>query len=199
VNIKLISPDIYEIEDFITVEEQATILEYCENLDESEWWGSDSEKYKESFFYGKQKIGGLHSIFRDINKKVENIFDDALEIYGLRLMRYYSGDAVELHTDYWNKDADHYLRDGIVLYYNDDYLGGEIEYPELGIVHKPKARSLIMHGGNIPHQTKKVLSDGYRYFSTCTIAGSVDKPVILNQELFGDIEQSDGSEYPNNL
>ena len=198
-NIKLLSPDIYEIEEFISVDEQNTILEYCENLDEAEWWGSYNEKFKENFFYGKHKVGALHPIFHDINKKVQNLFDDALDVNGLRLNRYPSGDFVELHTDYWNKEADHYLRYGIVLYYNDDYLGGEIEYQELGIVHKPKARSLIMHGGNIPHQTKKVLSDGYRYFSACTIAGSVDKPVVLNQELFGDIEQSDGSEYPNLL
>jgi hypothetical protein len=196
VKINLLSPDIYEIEEFISVDEQTTILEYCKNLDEAEWWESLSEKHKKSFFYGKQKIEALHSIFHEINKKVENLFDDVLEVYGLRLMRYYSGDAVELHTDYWDKEADVYLRYGIVLYYNDDYLGGEIEYPELGIVHKPKARSLIMHGGNIPHQTKKVTSDGYRYFSTCTVPGNVNKPVILNQELFGDIEQSDGSTYP---
>jgi len=103
---------------------------------------------------------------------------------------------MEVHKDYWNKEIDYYIRYGIVIYYNDDYLGGEIHYPSLEISHKPKARSLVMHGGNIPHGTKKVTSDDYRYFSTSFVRGTVDKPVILNQELFGDVEQSDGSNYP---
>jgi hypothetical protein len=53
-----------------------------------------------------------------------------------------------------------------------------------------------MHGGNIPHGTTEVTSDGYRYFSTSFVRGTVDKPVILNPELFGDVEKTDGSAYP---
>jgi len=38
-----LSPDIYEIEDFITVDQQTKILEYCQSLDESDWWHEEQE------------------------------------------------------------------------------------------------------------------------------------------------------------
>ena len=197
--VNLLSPDIYEIEDFVSIDEQTAILEYCKTLDEAEWWKSDNPKYEKGFFFGKQKLGELPQVFRDINKKVKAIFDDVMYVDDVSLQRHPSGNFMEVHKDYWNKEIDYYIRYGIVIYYNDEYTGGEIHYPSLEFSHKPKARSLVMHGGNIPHGTKKVTSDGYRYFSTSFVRGTVDKPVILNQELFGDVEQSDGSEYPNLL
>ena len=194
--VNLLSPDIYEIEDFVSVDEQTAILEYCKTLDEAEWWKSDNPEYEKGFFFGKQKLGELPQVFRDINKKVKDIFDDVMYVDDVSLQRHPSGNFMEVHKDYWNKEIDYYIRYGIVIYYNDEYTGGEIHYPSLEFSHKPKARSLVMHGGNIPHGTKKVTSDGYRYFSTSFVRGTVDKPVILNQELFGDVEQSDGSNYP---
>jgi hypothetical protein len=196
VKVNLLSPDIYEIEDFVSIDEQTAILEYCKTLDEAEWWKSDNPEYEKGFFFGKQKLGELPQVFRDINKKVKAIFDDVMYVDDVSLQRHPSGNFMEVHKDYWNKEIDYYIRYGIVIYYNDEYTGGEIHYPSLEFSHKPKARSLVMHGGNIPHGTKKVTSDGYRYFSTSFVRGTVDKPVILNQELFGDVEQSDGSSYP---
>jgi hypothetical protein len=196
VKVNLLSPDIYEIEDFVSIDEQTAILEYCKALDEAEWWKSDNPEYEKGFFFGKQKIGELPQVFRDISKKVKAIFDDVMYVDDVSLQRHPSGNFMEVHKDYWNKEIDYYIRYGIVIYYNDEYTGGEIHYPSLEFSHKPKARSLVMHGGNIPHGTKKVTSDGYRYFSTSFVRGTVDKPVILNQELFGDVEQSDGSNYP---
>ncbi len=194
--VNLLSPDIYEIEDFVSIDEQTAILEYCKTLDEAEWWKSDNPEYEKGFFFGKQKIGELPQVFRDINKKVKAIFDDVMYVDDVSLQRHPSGNFMEVHKDYWNKEIDYYIRYGIVIYYNDEYTGGEIHYPSLEFSHKPKARSLVMHGGNIPHGTKKVTSNGYRYFSTSFVRGTVDKPVILNQELFADVEQTDGSAYP---
>jgi hypothetical protein len=196
VKVNLLSPDIYEIEDFVSIDEQTAILEYCKTLDEAEWWKSDNPEYEKGFFFGKQKIGELPQVFRDINKKVKAIFDDVMYVDDVSLQRHPSGNFMEVHKDYWNKEIDYYIRYGIVIYYNDEYTGGEIHYPSLEFSHKPKARSLVMHGGNIPHGTKKVTSNGYRYFSTSFVRGTVDKPVILNQELFADVEQTDGSAYP---
>jgi hypothetical protein len=194
--INRLSPDIYEIEDFVTKTQQSTILEYCSTLDEEQWWQSEDEEYKNGFFYGKQKLGELPDVFNEISQSVQNLFSESLYCAPLSLQRHPEGNSMEVHEDYWLKDLDYYIRYGIVVYYNDDYVGGEISYPSLGFSHKPKARSLVMHGGNIPHGTTPVIGDSYRYFSTSFIRGSVDKPVILNQKLFRDIEQSDGSAYP---
>ena len=188
-----ISPDIYEIEDFVTKDQQDKILEYCQSLDESDWWHLEQEG---TFFYGKQKLGQLPEIFKEINQNVQNLFSDLLYASDVALQRYVDGEPMQTHRDYWIKDLEYYMRYGIVIYYNDDYLGGEIEYPELGITHKPKARSLVMHGGNILHGPKKVLGDKTRYFSTSFVRGSIEKPVILNKNIFGDVELHDGSNYP---
>jgi hypothetical protein len=188
-----ISPDIYEIEDFVTLDQQKAILEYCQSLDESDWWHEDQ---KDTFFYGKQKLGQLPEFFDDINKKVQNLFSNVLYVGDVALQRYLDKEPMQVHRDYWIKDLDYYIRYGIVIYYNDDYLGGEIEYPELGIVHKPKARSLVLHGGNILHGPRKVIGDNPRYFSTAFVRGSTDEPVFLNPCIFGDVVQDDGSIYP---
>jgi hypothetical protein len=191
--VNLLSPDIYEIEDFVTVDQQAKILEYCHGLDESDWW---HEEQKGTFFYGKQKFGKLPEFFSDVNKSVQNLFSNLLYVGDVSLQRVLNNEQMQPHRDYWIKDLDYYIRYGIVIYYNDDYLGGEIEYPELGIVHKPKARSLVLHGGNILHQPRKVLDTAPRYFSTAFVSGSIDEPVFLNPCIFGDAELNDGSNYP---
>ena len=197
--VNLLSPDIYEIEEFISVEEQDIILNYCKNLEENEWWKSNPdevpnpEEYKKGFFYGKQKLGELPSVFDSIDKRIKDMFEDVLYIDDITLQRHKMKHFMAVHTEdflegYLNKTIPHYIRYGIVIYYNDEYLGGEINYPELNITHKPKARSLVMHGSNIPHGTKKVTSEECRYFSTAFVRGTVDRPVILNKELFGKVE-----------
>jgi hypothetical protein len=188
-----LSPDIYEIEDFVTVDQQNNILEYCHSLDESSWW---HEEQKDTFFYGKQKYGKLPEIFDDVNKNVKNLFSNLFYVGDIALQRVLNNEQMQPHRDYWIKDLDTYIRYGIVIYYNDNYLGGEIEYPDLGIVHKPKARSLVLHGGNILHGPRKVLDTTPRYFSTAFVSGSIDEPVFLNPCIFGDVELHDGSNYP---
>ncbi len=188
-----LSPDLYEIEDFVTIEQQSEILEYCQSLDESDWWHQEQEG---TFFYGKQKLGQLPEVFSTVNKNVQNLFSNVLYLGDIALQRSLDHEPMQIHRDYWIKDLDYYIRYGIVIYYNDDYAGGEIEYQELGIVHKPKARSLVIHGGNILHGPRKVTDSKVRYFSTAFVRGSVDEPVLLNPCIFGDVLQDDGSSYP---
>jgi hypothetical protein len=195
VKVNLLSPDIYEIEDFVSIEEQEEVLQYCANLDESEWWKTDYPGHENSFFFGKQKLGELPKVFDSITTKSKDLFRGYMHFDPVSLQRHPSGNFMQAHKDYWKKDADYHIRFGMVIYYNDDYVGGEIEYPDLGIIHKPKARSLLMHGGNILHGTTEVTSDGYRYFSTSFIRGNIKEPVILNPDIFADVEQSDGSIY----
>ena len=187
-----LSPDIYEIENFVTIEKANQVLEYSKSLEESDWW---HEEQKDTFFYGKQKLGELPDVFKEINANVQNLFSTVLYVGDVALQRYLDREPMQVHRDYWLKDLDYYIRYGIVIYYNDDYEGGEIEYPELGIVHKPKARSLVLHGGNILHGPKRLIGDGSRYFSTSFVRGSADSPVLLNHSIFGDVELHDGSNY----
>ena len=100
------------------------------------------------------------------------------------LQRYKIGDHIKTHRDQWIPDLPYYIGYGFCLYYNDDYEGGELEYPELGIVVKPKANSLYIHGGHILHGSLPVLNDKIRYFSTVFIHGTEENPTRLNREIF---------------
>lgn len=193
--INKISPDIYEIEDFVTEDEQKEILNFCKNLEEDQWWISFSEEYKEGFFYGKQYNGEKPLVFKEIDKRVSDIFESLLYVGNVALQRYKKGEQIQVHKDYWLYDLDYHIRYGICIYFNNDYEGGELYYPELGITHKPKARSLVMHGGNITHESLPVTSDDLRYFSTAFVRGSKDSPVVLNKQLFSEVEEHDGSRY----
>jgi hypothetical protein len=190
-----ISPDIYEVEDFVSVGEQQYIINFCKNLEEDQWWIPLSEEYKKEFFYGKQYNAKKPFVFTKIDRRVNLLFSSMLNPETVALQRYKKDDKIQPHKDYWLYDLPYHVRYGICIYYNDDYEGGELFYPDLGIIHKPKARSLVMHGGNINHETLPVTSDDERYFSTAFITGSKEVPVVLNKSLFREIEEHDGSEY----
>jgi hypothetical protein len=194
-----ISKDLYEIEDFVTVEQQSKILDFLKNLDEQDWYfdsETEGENYKNSMWYGKQYIAHEEiASVREVREAMEGLFFQALKINPLSLQRYKKEDFINEHRDYWIYDLPYHIRYGICIYYNDDYEGGELEYAELGIVHKPKARSLVMHGGNILHRSLPVKSNSLRYFSTSFVHGSKDVPVILNENVFAGIHEEDGSIY----
>jgi hypothetical protein len=191
-----LSPDIYEIEDFVTVEQQKQVLDFCNSLEEEQWWIAISENFKEEFFYGKQYHGQLPEVFDEINENLRKIFTQSEYVPDIALQRSLDHEPMQAHRDYWLRNEDYHVRYGVVIYYNDDYEGGEIEYAELGIVHKPKARSLVLHGGNILHGPRKVTDSKVRYFSTAFVRATATNPVILNKELFGEVELHDGSSYP---
>lgn len=82
--------------------------------------------------------------------------------------RFMPGDAMMEHSDrgpkeHGNSDISH----GFVLYLNDDYEGGEIHYPQLGVELKLSAGSLVVHPSDVAHThgVNSVLS-GKRYTLT---------------------------------
>lgn len=193
--INKISKDIYEIENFVTEDQIRRALDFINSLKEEDWWIENEHADKNSFWYGKQYHGVQADVFEEIFKSVENLFESTYYISGMSVQRVGKQPKMQEHRDYWIYDNPNYVRYGIVIYYNDNYEGGEITYPELGIAHKPKAGSLVMHGGNILHGPSEVTSEDYRYFSTTFVHGNSEMPVILNQELFKDIHEEDGSVY----
>lgn len=192
--VNLLSPDIYEIEDFVTVDQQEEILSYCKNIDESHWWTSD-KKYPE-FFNGKTSVEKNEKLFNEIFEKIKNLFSSFDDVGQLSLHRHLDGHFMYPHLDWDPGDQEDipHIRYGLILYYNDDYGDGSLNYPNLGIVHKPKARSLMIHGGHVLHGTTRVIGPK-RYFSTAFVFGTKENPVTLNKDIFGKVEKSDGYEY----
>lgn len=117
----------------------------------------------------------LHLLFEDANNRATKLYED---LYGQDKDLTYIylgtingmgvGKGMGVHADNTpglaiNVDTPH----GMVLYINDDYEGGELYYPELGIVMKPDAGDLVIHPGTLDyaHGVTPVVS-GMRYATT---------------------------------
>jgi len=88
-----------------------------------------------------------------------------LDLSHVSLNRYDSGQAMGPHYD--GQDGDSNLKYSFVTYLNDDYEGGEINFPNQNLTIKPKAGSLVMFPSQKPyiHESKPVLS-GVKYMYT---------------------------------
>lgn len=161
--------NIYEIENFLTQEEQNTLYTLLSSVKETDWlnsvtdditgnrntgWDDKLLYLSDSGFDGDMIVKRLKSFFID--------FDNINSI--INIQRYRPDESMSVHVDdYWDK----VVKFGVVIYINDNYSGGEIYYPDLSLAIKPKARSLMIHPAGQPHGVKKVLGSSTRYiFST---------------------------------
>ena len=129
-------------------------------------------------------------MFSNIYKRVCSLFTGNLEITGINLQRYMLNDALGEHRD---DHEGHRLNGeqvfyGVVIYYNDDYKGGELKYPDLKITHKPIAGSLLLHAGEILHGTLPVQDNVTRYISTMFVKHKLNEVVSLSKDVFGEID-----------
>jgi predicted 2-oxoglutarate/Fe(II)-dependent dioxygenase YbiX len=109
-------------------------------------------------------------------------------VTGINLNRYKNNDFLNYHTDEWINNPKHFVRYGVIIYYNDNYEGGELHYKDLEIIYRPKAGSLILHEGHMLHGTLPVKSNSVRYSSTFFVKELRGKNISLNKEIFGDTD-----------
>jgi hypothetical protein len=106
-----------------------------------------------------------HDIIKSIVKKINLIFENKLYVQMIRHInkttpettwhRHYDGESGK-GTEY-----------GVIIYLNDNFEGGELFYPNLNYIYKPKAGDLIIHPGDerYTHEVLPLLS-GERYTLT---------------------------------
>jgi len=148
----------------------------------SKW--SDWTAYQSSYLFGKQKMirenffNKDHEAYtesRDIQKKLIDAIFYASKDYELShqelsigmlcpisISKYSVGAEMGKHTDSYDEDKSKTI--SVVLYLNDNYVGGEIEFEDQGIFLKPSAGSIIVFPSKAPyyHASKPVLS-GQKY------------------------------------
>jgi len=161
---------IYEIEEFVTQLEVDAILK---TLYSGEWADSGTNSLWEKRI---KKIEPRTKELNDICKRISNLFLSYGRINNIQgIQRFEIGGSMDVHVD---KMPYNNVRYGMVCYLNDNYTGGEVYYPDLGIEIKPKLRSLVIHKGDIRHGVKEVLSGSDRYFLT-TFAQSDDSNEVV--------------------
>jgi hypothetical protein len=171
--INIIHDGIYEIEDFITQLEADTILSKIDG----NWDYSDTKSWDQRL----KKINPPLKELADIRERICNLFSSYSKInHIVQLQRFEVGGKMGIHRD---KIPSNNVKFGTACYLNDNYEGGEVRYPDLGIIIKPKARSLLIHGGDVNHEVKEVLSGSDRYFLTTFVhRDEFNEPVFKGLE-----------------
>lgn len=102
-------------------------------------------------------FNSFQNLYKNTKKTIENFYNTTFyEEHFCNIVEYVKGDYLELHTDDESQyDGDkllsqaktsngHPRRDfSSVLYFNDTYSGGQIEFPHLAIKFKPSPGTLI--------------------------------------------------------
>ena len=102
------------------------------------------------------EIGKLLASYRAING-----LDDLISFHDWIVMRYEKGSFFKNHKD----DGPMYDRTvSVIVYLNDDFVGGEIEFPGFNVLHKPKAGDVLFFPSSYAynHNIKEV-KEGTRY------------------------------------
>ena len=170
---------IYEISNFIENEKIQEIMLEIQGISEDRWFVKDSQ-YTTDFWFGK-RLEIEHNILMYADLKIQDLFKTYEKITSVKgICRYKKDEYMAAHTDlYENKDSDK-IEYGIILYWNDNYEGGELYYPDIDFKIKPSAGTLIIHRSDIVHQSLPVKSNNTRYFSTCFVMSSKNILVELN-------------------
>jgi hypothetical protein len=165
----VIHDGIYEIEDFISQLEVDAILSKIDGT----WDDVDSISWNKRI---KEILPPVIELF-NIWERISSLFSSYSKInYIKSVQRFEVGAGMGIHRD---KQSFNNVKFGAVCYLNDNYEGGEIRYPDLNIIVKPKARSLLIHGGDVNHEVQKVLSGSDRYFLTTFIHGDESNEPIF--------------------
>jgi hypothetical protein len=108
----------------------------------------------------------LTRVFEIVHKKSVDFYDVAINPFAkpaLHIVNFVKGFYLQPHVDTLSYEGNHIAS---VYYINDDYAGGEINFPDHKLEIKPKANSLIIFPGNenYLHEVREIL-DNNRYSS----------------------------------
>jgi hypothetical protein len=155
---------IYEIENFISDKEIDQIFSIV-NLESDEGWGTDNTGFK---------IDRSEIMFM-LEQKIMTQFANATRCVSLQdVKRLKVGEIIGKHHDQSTPDT----MWGAIIYLNDNYSGGEIDYPDLNFMVKPKKGSMIVHSATFLHHVLPVI-EGTRYMITTFIFGDETTKLII--------------------
>jgi hypothetical protein len=164
---KYIDDNIWYIDNFISQEEIDIILKEC-NKEEN--WPEDvgTGHWKGNIFTSTEKdtpesYWALSQIGQRITELIDN---DEIEVaVGHNVQRFPHSDE-EAMGEHHDKSTP-YTTHGVVLYFNDNFDGGEIYYPNKGISLKPVPGRLICHLADYGYEhLVQNVKNGTRYVCT---------------------------------
>lgn len=186
-----IDPEIYYVENVLSPEELAIVRAFVE---EEDGWIDGTDTYSDT---RNSKPKGQEIAFGSASNRMKFITDDIYEIFEKAHNNFFAAAEPDLDlttisryiqsfkagygdhdSDKWamrphqDSEPDFYvtanIKKGLVFYINDDFEGGEIEYVNKGIIHKPVANSMIVHCSTNLDYTHgvRMVTKGIRYAVT---------------------------------
>lgn len=159
---------IFVVEDFITSEELSVIQSQIDQISEEGWKKSYTEsllnfirdQYGVTTMEEAQELGhdmhidekwvdknatlAVPDVAMSISARLQEVFSDMpeLDFQGIgSIQRQYEGVSLPYHVDSLSNPN---VVFACVLYLNDDFTGGELHFPKIGITYVPKKRALIV-------------------------------------------------------
>lgn len=157
--------NIQYIENVLPEKDHKAILDYIkitESWEQQPW----SALTVQSENLPEEIIEILNRIFELVYKKSVELYDVEINHFhrsALHLVRFVKGFYLVPHVDTLSSEGNHIAS---VYYINDDYTGGEINFPDHNLEIKPKPNSLIIFPGNenYLHEVREII-DNDRYSS----------------------------------
>jgi hypothetical protein len=172
-NILIHFEKIYEILEFITEEEQTTILNALNHSTEDDWPTKVDNEFTKNDPALSGKVYAITETLADIARQIDDRIESCFENNGwinqiASVQRYQPGIGMGAHKD---NELDDSVLFGVVIYLNDNYEGGEIYYQDLDLKIKPKARSMVIHPAGIKHEVLNVKGNNTRYTFSVFVRG----------------------------
>ena len=186
--------EVWLVRNIVNAEDLKPVFDYIDSLSEEDWLSHYMEHLRDraEIDFGTRDVEALQKegkmeitfdwadktveiddlpIVGKVNDAITEIisYDPNLYFNGLgTIQRQYEGSDLKVHVD---NHVDPYIAYAAVVYLNDDYLYGEVIFPEQGLEIKPEAGSMLMFssGETHPHGVNPPGPGPFRYVLPCFI------------------------------
>lgn len=173
--------DIYIYKNFIKQHELDLILSEISRADREDLWesavGSENEPtWVNRNFCSHNHSPELEDLSRDIFWRVVQAFSEGVTSLLSEYLRFSGigpinrtmvGQSLAVHDDMGPPELNAPVTHGIVIYFNDNFEGGELYYPGLGVSLKPEPGTLVVHPSTAKYEHGVAqVTKGVRYGTT---------------------------------
>lgn len=166
----IIDKNIFLIKNFISESECNIIMNIIKSLSEDDW--NKFDVYQEDNGWKHRLYDhGISYIEDGLKNRVEKIFNKMNNPYAIPykiILRQFPGGRMVPHADDDHEPATKHIKKRLsaaIIYLNDDYSGGDLNFIEKNISIKPPARSLMLFetGDENIHEVKTIEGSVARY------------------------------------
>ena len=157
-----IADKVFRIKNFISEEERLFLLSKIKNFDN---WGDQIPTISPADYWNDKRMNSndpdLIFLLDSIQDKISNYFLKKYKITYPTIHRLYEKTNMDEHYD---SEHDPSIKYGFIIYLNNNFDDGELEYINLNFKYTPVPGDLLMHPADLYHMHKvNQIKNGTRY------------------------------------